>query len=84
MAGTDSHLRLFNTGVMCSYFVVPVRILAGKFWIFCNFRTLVFLVLAQAVEQKYNLLKTEERLALKFGGKNCFAVLSTKWPLEDL
>ena len=22
--------------------------------------------------------------AVKFGGKNCFAVLSTKWPLQDL
>ena len=58
MAGTESHLRLFNTGVICSYFLVPVRILAAKFWIFCNFRTLVLLVLAQTVEQKYNLLKT--------------------------
>ena len=60
MAGTDSHLRLFNTGVICSYSLVPLRILAAKFWIFCNFRTLVLLVLAQTVEQKYNLLKTKD------------------------
>ena len=62
MAGTDSHLRLFNTGVICSDFLVPVRILATKFWIFCNFRTLVLLVLAQTVEQKCNLLKTKDEI----------------------
>ena len=56
MAGIESHLRSFNTGVICSYFLVPVRILAAKFWIFCNFRTSVLLVLAQTVEQKYSLL----------------------------
>ena len=41
--GTESNLRSFNTGVICSYFLVPVRILAAKFWIFCNLRTLVLL-----------------------------------------
>ena len=60
MVGTESHLRSFNTGIICSYFLVSVRILAAKFWIFCNFRTLVLLVLAQTVEQKYSLLNTRD------------------------
>ena len=60
MVGTERYLRSFNMGIICTYFLVSVRILAAKFWIFCNFRTLVLLVLAQTVEQKYSLLNTRD------------------------
>ena len=71
--------RSFSTGVIYSYFLVQFLYSRRKVLdlLFCNFRTLVLLVLAQTVEQKDSLPKTEDVITFSkvFGSRRCLILL---------